>query len=122
MEELSEGEGRRDRNSPVTSVLLAQPSLTSGRTDGGEGQRRETPQGHLPCRCSCPSASGAAALLPRAFRNLHNTPQKKKKATRFSPGLLQSQLQWREEEEEEPGTGASGQAGARRGGAGPRDW
>ena len=39
-------------------------------------------------------------------------PKKKKKATRFSPGLLQSQLQWREKEEEEPGTGGE-RAGGR---------
>lgn len=78
MEDPSEGEGRRDSNSLVTSVPLAQTSLTSGRTGGGEGQRRETPHCRLPWR-SRPSSSGAAAaLLPPAFRSLHNPLQKKK--------------------------------------------
>lgn len=116
MEEPSEGEGRRDGNRPVTSVLLAQPSLTSGRTGGGRGGGGRR---HIATYLAGVPVLRLQAPPPSCHEpsGVFTTPlKKKKKATRFSPGLLQSQLQWREKEEEEPGTGGERAGGRARAG------
>lgn len=97
------------------SLASPQPACAD-KWENGRGGGAEAGDATLPLTLSAFRSLDLSRHRPLAHES-SQPPQKKKKkkATRFSLGLLQSQLQWREEEEEPGASGGRARAGEVRG-------